>query len=61
MKSFMGIDVDSIAHRCAEQIAKHDHKMSSPEIEGILKGIELHLDRIATQLETPVPGRKPHR
>ena len=50
MKAF-GIDIDGIANRCAEQIAKHRHEMSSPEIEASLKEIAYDLSRIAHSLE----------
>ena len=52
MKGFMGIDVESIADRCARQISKHRHEMSNPEIEASLKEISHELGRIAQSLET---------
>ena len=58
----LGIDVDSIADRCAEKISKHKHEMSNPEIEESLKEIAYHLDRLATLLEqTQVSSRKTPR
>jgi hypothetical protein len=51
----LGIDIDSIANKCAEQIAQHRHEMSSPEIEETLKEIAFHLDRLATILEERKP------
>jgi len=48
----LGIDIDAIADRCVEKIARHRHEMTAPDIEGALKEIVFHLERIAVALET---------